>query len=254
MDIQIIAPSYHRALGVITQQWLPEVTLLVMESEADAYRKQGWNILTCPDHVQGNISRVRNYILDNRAKDRVLILDDDIEGVKRWEFDGDAWSQQQMGREDFLEFIELGFDMAEEWGVKLWGINCMVDKGSYREYTPFSCKSFMSAAFHGHLDPELRYDEKIPLKEDYDFCIQNLREYRATLRFNMVSMVKRDHGNAGGCAVYRTIEREKEQLALLQKKWGSRIIQNDLGGARVTRTKKESFDLNPIMRVPIPGI
>lgn len=252
--IQILAPSYRRATGVITQKWLPECTLVVMESEAEEYAKHGWKFITCPDKVQGNVARVRNWILDNRSSDLLLVIDDDLEAVKRWDEVDGSWVHKTLGREDFLEFVEQGFEMAQDWGARLWGVNCMPDKGSYREYTPFSCKSFMSAAFHGLIDPVLRYDERIPLKEDYDFCIQNLRAYRTTLRFNMYSLIKKDHGNAGGCAVYRTMDRERAQLELLQKKWGSRIIQNDLGASNVTRKKQHTFDLNPVMRVPIPGI
>lgn len=252
--IQILSPSFKRAKSVITHQWFPHVTYVVHQFEAQEYIEAGHSILVAPDSVKGNIARVRNWILDNRSSDRLLIIDDDIESVKRWELVDGTWLHKILSGEEFLEFIEHGFELAAEWGVRLWGMNCLGDKGSYREYTPFACKSYISASFHGLIDPELRYDETIPLKEDFDFCIQNLREYRSTLRFNMCSMVKKDHGNPGGCAVYRTIEKEKEQLALLQRKWGSRIIKNDLGASSVTRTKKVSFDLNPMMKVPIPGI
>lgn len=254
MQIQILSPSFKRAKTVITHQWFPYVTYVVHEFEAEEYMAAGLPVLVAPDSVRGNIARVRNWILDNRSSDHLLIIDDDVESVKRWELVDGTWLHKILSGEELMESIELGFDMAKEWGVRLWGMNCLGDKGSYREYTPFACKSYISASFHGLIDPVLRYDESIPLKEDFDFCIQNLKEYRAMLRFNMLSMVKKDHGNPGGCAVYRTIEKEKEQLALIQKKWGSRIIQNDLGASRVTRTKEASFDLNPMMKVPIPGV
>lgn len=252
--MKIYSPSYKRAGTVITSQWFPHLQYVVHEFEAEDYRKAGHDVIVAPDTTRGNIARVRNWILNQHTiLDPLVILDDDIESVKRWEMVDGNWIQKILSGDEFLEFIEAGFEMAQDWNVKLWGMNCLGDKGSYREYTPFSCKSYISASFHGIFPGPLRYDERIPLKEDFDFCIQNLAKYRSILRFNMFSMVKKDHGNPGGCAVYRTIEREKEQLELLQTKWGSNLIKNDLT-EKVNQKKKGSFDLNPIMKVPIAGI
>ena len=64
-------------------------------------------------------------------------------------------------------------------------------------------------------------------------------------------MVKKDHGNLGGCADYRTMSREMDQLKLLQKKWGRTIVKFDT----TQRGKKiRTFDLNPIIKAPIKGI
>tara|TARA_R110000772_G_scaffold160106_2_gene271321 strand:- start:2979 stop:3260 length:282 start_codon:yes stop_codon:yes gene_type:complete len=91
------------------------------------------------------------------------------------------------------------------------------------------------------------FDETMPLKEDYDFTIQVCNEERKILRFNQYSMNKDDHGNLGGCANYRTITREKEQLQLLQKKWGEKIVRED-------KKSKQQYDINPIINVPIKGV
>jgi hypothetical protein len=41
------------------------------------------------------------------------------------------------------------------------------------------------------------------------------------------------------------MEREKEQMQLLIKKWGSKIVQQD---------SSSKGDINPVVRVPIKGI
>ena len=64
-------------------------------------------------------------------------------------------------------------------------------------------------------------------------------------------MSKKDHGNKGGCADYRTITREIEQLKLLQKKWSKRIVKND---TTQRGKRKKGFDINPIIKIPIKGI
>ena len=58
----------------------------------------------------------------------------------------------------------------------------------------------------------------------------------------------------GGCATYRSLEREKEQLELLQRKWGSRIVQIDTGEAYHMARKIKKFDLNPIIKIPVRGV
>jgi hypothetical protein len=64
-------------------------------------------------------------------------------------------------------------------------------------------------------------------------------------------MVKKDHGNKGGCAEVRTVEKEKEQMQLFIKKWGSKIVKQDL---RQRGKKTVSYDINPVVKVPIGGV
>tara|TARA_B110000902_G_scaffold81540_1_gene96763 strand:+ start:358 stop:1098 length:741 start_codon:yes stop_codon:yes gene_type:complete len=246
--MQVYSPSYKRSDGVKTHKLIPNVIYCVAEFEAEKYLKKGYNVITMPDKVQGNISRVRNWMLDNVIKEKGIIIDDDIEGFKRWTIiDG----KPKIVDADIMEFIEFGFWHCEEFGAKLWGLNIIGDKGSYREYSPFSLTNPISGSFMGFINNPLRFDERIPLKEDYDYSIQNLNIYRKLLRFNHTFMIKKDHGNLGGCADMRTMAREKEQLKLLQKKWGNKIIKID---TTQRGKKKKNFDFNPIIKTPIKGI
>ena len=247
--MKIYSPSYKRARGVKTHKVLPNVIYCVHEFEAKEYIDLGYNVKIMPDAIRGIIARVRNYILDNYIKNIGIIIDDDIEAIKRWDIkDGRAI---QIKIQNIEEWIEQGFVMCEESGSHLWGINILGDKGSYREYTPLGYTSTISASFMGFYNNELRFDERLPLKDDYDFCLQNLDKYRKILRLNYACMVKKDHGNLGGCADYRTMSRELDQIKLLQKKWGSKIVKID----KTQRGKKQrTFDLNPIIKAPIKGV
>jgi hypothetical protein len=84
------------------------------------------------------------------------------------------------------------------------------------------------------------------LKEDYDLSLQVLNKYRKTLRFNAYHYLVKQHTNIGGCANYRTLAKEKEQLKLLQIKWGSKIVREDKSG--------QGYDINPIIKTPIKGV
>jgi len=247
--MKIFSPSYKRSEGVKTHLLIPDVIYCVAENEKKDYLKHGYNIETMPNEVNGNIARVRNYMLKHFVKDKGIIIDDDIEGLKMWTKKYGVITTIDI--EDIEEFIEQGFNLCKEFGARLWGINILGDKGSYREYTPFSLTNPISASFMGFLKTDLKFDERIPLKEDYDYCIQNMNKYRKVLRLNYIHMIKKDHKNLGGCADYRTIEKEKEQLKILQNKWGKNIVKNDF---KASNKRKESFDINPILKIPINGV
>ena len=51
----------------------------------------------------------------------------------------------------------------------------------------------------------------------------------------------------GGCASYRNLTYEKEQLFALQDKWVTDVVKIDKGS-------KRSFDYNPIIKVPMKGM
>ena len=246
----VLAPSYKRANGLLTHKVIPGTIYCVHEFEAEEYRQQGVQVLEMPDSIRGNIARVRNWLIEwalEHGHKRILLTDDDLKQFKAyWRTSGAT----AIVGEAALERIEHCFEIAEQWGVALWGVNCVSDKGGYREYTPFSCKSYCSASFHGlNLTrlQELRYDERLPLKEDYDMCLQVLNRDRKLLRFNMLHMVKDDHANMGGCAMYRNIAKENQQMDLLIRKWGERIVSRDL-------KSRELCDITPIVRPPVPGI
>jgi hypothetical protein len=245
--MKIYSPSYKRSDGVKTHRILPEVVYCVHEFEADKYKD--YNIEVLPDNLRGNIARVRNYIKTELLQGNGLIIDDDIEQITHF-----TWKDglpKGTPVTDCMEFIEQGFTLAEQFGVRLWGLNIVGDKGSYREYTPFSLTNWISGSFMGFLDHDLAFDERLPLKEDLDLCLQTLNVDRKLLRINYASLRKKDHGNTGGCADYRTVQREKEQMRLFQKKWGKHIVRED----KTTKGKKQkSYDINPVLNVPIRGV
>jgi hypothetical protein len=241
-NILFFAPSYKRPIGVTTQKYLPFVKYVVAESEAESYIEQGHDIWAVPDSAQGNLCRIRNYILDNCGSSRVVLVDDDMGHIGRW-------NKQKMlvlTSDEVLEMVENAFNLADDLDVKYWGLNLLPDKGAYREYTPFSTIAYIGGPFQAFNNLELRYDESLPLKEDYDLSLQVLNKYRKVLRLNMYFYSVKQHTNKGGCATYRTTQREIEQFNLLQKKWGSKIVQQDKSA--------KGFDINPIIRIPIKGV
>ena len=246
----LLSPSWKRE-GICTSHlYFPSLKYVVCQSQSKKYLDNNLPVIVCPDSAQGNVSRVRNWILDHAGKSDVCIVDDDLKNMGRW--NGNVHSK--MSSDEAEEFIEYGFMMARQFDVKMWGVNIIQDKGAFREYTPFSMSNVILGPFGGFLNPECRYDEKLPLKEDYDLSLQMLDKYRKILRFNHVHYVCEQHTNLGGCAEYRTIDSEKAQFIDLEKKWGTKIVRRDTGESNTERKRQVSYDINPIIKIPIGGI
>lgn len=257
MKITICSPSYRRP-RVETLDIYPHTRIYVAESEYEDYKKanpEGSDIVTVPDEVQGNLCRVRNYILDTEFEagtDGVLMIDDDMKGIYRFnaveaKYGLFGYKKSLLDEEKLFKFVENGFELCDEWGFKFWGVNVLKDNRAYRHYNPFSTTSYIGGPFQAHLNNPLRYDERLPLKDDYDITLQHLNKYRGVLRFNAYHYDCKQSKQAGGCANMRNIAREKQQFEALQRKWGNGIVKQD-------KQSLKSFDYNPIVKVPIKGI
>ena len=249
MRITVNCPSYKRP-RVETLDYLPYTKVWVSPEEYDSYVEangKGSAITKCEPGVQGNLCRVRNHILDREFADGVdvvAIIDDDMEGLYRW-YRG---REVKISAGEFMWVLEKYSLMAREMGAFFWGVNCNSDRKVYREYTPFSTTSHIGGPFQIFLrDGGLRYDERLPLKEDYDMTLQQLHKYRVVLRANAYHYKVKQSEQTGGCAASRNLVREREQFELLQKKWGSKIVRQD-------KTAGKEFDYNPIVKPPIKGV
>lgn len=239
MDIRIFCPSFRRAYGTITDKEYPFVTFVVASFEADEYRNQGLKVLECPDEVQGNIARVRNWILDNNEDaDMVVIMDDDISNLTYY----DEQKLYEMNELEVLEFFEEVLILLEDSGYYYGGLQVNTDKGAYREHSPFNFIAYIpSPVQFFRKGNALRHDEEIPLKEDYDMTLQQLYRYGGVLRMNKYSRICKQASNTGGCSLYRNSDEELSQLKTLQRKWGRDVVKMD------SRSKK-GFDFNPVLK------
>jgi len=259
MKIVITCPSYKRP-KVETLDYLPFIRIYVDCDEYDAYVEAnpvGTDIVSCPKGIQGNVSRIRNYILEQEFKngaDAVAVVDDDVKGIYHWV----NKESKIVKTEEFIDFVYKYSVLATDIGAHFWGININADKQCYREYTPFSTVSFIGGPFQCFVNGggDCWYDEALSLKEDYDMTLQQVQKHRVVFRVNSYYYDAKQSIQKGGCAVYRNMEREKQQFLALQKKWGKKIIQRDEGTSRSHKTSKvrKHEDYNPIVKIPIKGV
>lgn len=261
MRISINCPSYKRP-KVETLDYISTCKVWVAEREYEDYIKANpdhiENIIAVPNEVQGNLCRIRNYILDKELaeNDAVLLVDDDLHAVGHFEPVGMyGYKDIILTEEELYKMLEHYSGLCDEWGFKFWGVMCNYDALSYRHSTPFSTVSYIGGPFQCFLKGNsLRYDERLPLKEDYDMTLQNCEKYRGCLRVNKYHYDCKQSQQSGGCATYRNYEREMQQLEMLQKKWGKHIVKIDNVINQNQKKQAKKIDYNPIIHIPIRGV
>lgn len=263
MKILFGIPSYRRPY-VETLDYIDDCLVFIDGSDEEDYLEKGnagkERLVVCPDGVQGNLCRVRNYMIDwafERDYDAIAILDDDISTFMRWCCDDVKKVQyrEEIKSEDVRTIFEKYTLICKELGFYFWGFNCNSDSLSYRQYLPFGMVAYIGGPVQVHLrGSECRYDERLYLKEDYDMSLQQCNRYRGDLRVNMLYYVCKQAKQTGGCALSRSSDSEREQFELLKQKWGGDIVRD--GNSHFTGnigTRRRKVDFNPVIRIPIKG-
>lgn len=243
----VVVPSYGRAGRVSTVNVFPEGVVVVPKKQYDAYAAlqelpEGWSIEAVADGDDGNIARKRNAILRMFAGEDVLMLDDDYEYIGSWE----GGTDRHLDHDDIRHLLSEGFRMARELETPLWGINVQVDRRFYREYTPLSITNMVLGPFLGltaDRPDDLRFDEDLWLKEDYDFSLRVLHRWHRILRLNRYHYKVDHQSELGGVVEHRNMPEEIRQLNALQRRWGSDVVKVQLHRS-----------LNPIIKVPLKGV
>jgi len=78
MTFNIYVPSYRRSGAIHTHRQLEYCTYVVRQSEADAYKATGVNVLAVDDALINSIPKVQNWLIANTPEDVICIADDDI--------------------------------------------------------------------------------------------------------------------------------------------------------------------------------
>lgn len=250
--ITVTIPSFKRWHTLPGLRYFERAVYVVPESQADAYADAGVprrRLVTLPDDADGNIARKRNWILANFPRPLVMI-DDDVSAIGYFERtgrkDGDH-APKRLEPADIERFLEHGFELAEGFDAPLWGLAQNPDNRIFREWVPFNLTQPILGPFQGHRAHELRFDERMGTKDDYDFALQALCRYRRVLRMNKFHYVA-DHGqNAGGIVSGRSMEIEQGYCRAIMAKWGQDVITY-----RIPPRKMQDL-LNGRVRVPIQG-
>ncbi len=153
-------------------------------------------------------------------------LSDDLRQLKI------ARVQKESAREvsvnaSFVEVVNHMLNRMKEADVRLAGI---APTANIFYFNPEKCVSknlFIVGDFIIVDECDLFFDEKLRLKEDYDYTLQHLTKYGAVARCNDVLAHFLHRTNAGGACAVRTSALEKEMILYLKLKWGTDKIRDN---------------------------
>lgn len=221
MDFKIYIPSKGRAGKVTTDKLFNKSYIVCPESEKDDYKIHHENVIGVPDKVKG-ITQTRNWILNNVEDEWHVQVDDDALSFHRFE----KGKMQTFIDPDRIEkIIDNQFNICSGWGLKVWGFALAADYKFYREYTPFSTQGVIGANIIGIIKNDIRFDERLKVKEDYDYAMQHIAKYGGALRCMKYGIDVIHLTNEGGCVAYRTKDVEMNAYNVLVKKWGRKIVK-----------------------------
>lgn len=257
MNIKYLVPSYNRADGVTTLNYISKAKMFVSPQDYDQYIKHNPEhadrIVKVPDGVQGHgKAKVMNWLLDNMwddDTDGIMIIDDDITTLRRHNIE--TGKDEDVEEEILYELVEDYTQLAYNWGCGMWSFGLNSDRFSYGCFMPFKLHSYLDGGLQGFCrKDDIRYDERLTVKEDVDMFLQQLYKYHKALRVDKYYWQKKSFEGSGGSQEFRVGNVEKEQFKIMQKKWGSKVIRPN----KPTAMKKEGSirSLGGAIRLNIP--
>jgi len=214
LDYRVAIASRGRA-GLITTVdncGLDPASVDVFVDGDDEYRayKAAHPKLNIIDTESSGIAQARNAMLDYYGEGAsVVMMCDDVRAVL--ECTGPKQMSGLRGAELDM-FIRKAFAFTLGQGTKLWGVY-PVNNHFYMKRTISS--GFCIGSFCGVLVSDISFPEDMPLKEDYAFTIEHVKQFRKVARFNYITVDAVHYKNTGGCQLYRNDKLEEEACQYL---------------------------------------
>lgn len=196
-----------KALGVEPATWL------VPRDQVEEYKMYGaYEVLGCNT---SQVTHQRNYALDHAfEQDKYcLMIDDDLKALKvvtRSAPKGSPISIHDAGSLMLSSMTRP--EMPNLAGVGPTNNAFFVQK-------PVQFHHFIRSGFVAVCPTDLRYDNHLKLKEDYDYTCSHLAKYGQVARHDQLLATFQQRTNRGGCQSYRTPEEEERSVEYLLKKW-----------------------------------
>lgn len=226
---EIAIPSRERPKEQLTLEYLSKIRYprekirLFLDSDAEARAYARWRNYVAEIVVEpaSGITQKRNQILDFYDEgQRLIMLDDDLKGF----YVLSRRRLRELTASEVFDFIYKGFAVAEMVGTKLWGI--------YPVFNHFFMKPriaigryFIIGSFMALVKSAIRFDERLPLKQDYDFTLSHCAAYGKVVRLDYIVGNFR-HYNRGGVERLRKAGKEREAYQYLLRKWGPWVRPN----------------------------
>jgi hypothetical protein len=216
-SLGIYVPSYRRSDKIMTQDVLNECTYVVRKSEEAAYRSAGvLKIWAIEDELINSFPKVRQYIIDNAPEDIIVQIDDDMQKFSyanqmniEWITDKDIIDAELERVAQILEDLQLGFA----------SLNMTIDVRKYNKEYAF--KGLIGGVcWYNKEFLKGKYDEKVKLKADIDFELQELLKNRIIIIPEYLRKLHKYDTNAGGNTDVKNSVSVRGNVDYLRIKWG----------------------------------
>lgn len=188
--------------------------------------------LVAPIKVCGPLCRSRNAALTDAFSLSLpcMMIDDDLNEFSVIESFYDRQTKNWIKRAQAVPLGILASHLRDRLDasrfLKFAGAAPTTNIFYYDPTSPINTKGFIGGWCMFILPNELRFDEGLRTKEDYDYTLQHIERFGGVVRCNDVLADFAHYSNFGGVVEYRTPEVEKESVAYLEKKWKSAIRIN----------------------------
>jgi TET-associated glycosyltransferase-like protein len=221
LGVYLAIISHQRAQNVDPVQALVgDATWYVAdEADADLYAWNGATNIV----VGGPLCHARNLAVSD-AMDCGLPcvqLSDDLQSTILLTRHGDGFTSRIPTFADVVATLSAACD---ETGARLAGV-APTDNQYWVPPRPISTACFLVGDCLYIRPNTCRFDEALPLKEDYDYTAQHLSTYGVIARCEWILMTFAHRSNKGGAVYSRNADTEAQAIAYLQAKWGDQVIK-----------------------------
>ena len=172
----------------------------------------------------GALCHSRNMVLDDAEKfDYSVQFSDDLKRIEKVSVLGSKKIKKEITVDESLEEIITQMD---KYGMYLGAVSPTNNEFYFSETRPIGLRHFCLGDLHVVKKCDLRFDENLTLKEDYDYTLQHIKKFGGVCRLNHILPTFTHRVNKGGAVAVRTESLEQENIKLLKKKWGSLIRDN----------------------------
>lgn len=212
--IAVISARRPTAVPVLAELGI-EASWYVAEGDGPAYREAGaLNVIEA-----GRLMPARNRALNDAfAQDRpCLQLSDDLTEILLW---------RGGKRTDPLAFTDLLRLMMSYLAGDCRLVGIAPTSNTFYAGADVKTQHFILGDLFLAAPSDIRFDERLPLKEDYDYTCQHIATFGQVARLDFVLANFKHRSNKGGAVDYRTAALEQEAIALLRSKWPAWIKPN----------------------------
>lgn len=211
-----------------------ECVWFVNEGEADEYIKAGAHYV---NESASNICEARNNALNAAYRRNLpcIQISDDLKNIKTISLD-----QKGNRATNFITVEQTINALIEQIKINNSYFGGVAINSNPLNYTgkDISIDKLIVNDFICMMPSQWKFDERLPLKEDYDMCVQQLLHGNKIIRLNNILCDFPHRQNEGGANTYRNDTTEAEATRKLMVKWPQYIIPHRTRGGQVSLNYK----------------